>query len=295
MELWSGKNDNLVSKQEWEQRIDTLREESTKKCNKEEVKQALINAVKQRIPQHKYGIFLSGGVDSSLISVLADKNAIFYTVGYESTIEARDVTASRTLVQKYNLSWRLTILTLKEVEKYITQAIHILSAVNLIDSVTIGIAIVIIAATEQAKKENITTFLGGLGAEEIFAGYKRHLDVTDVNEECWRGLHAMWSRDLVRDATLASALKIDVRTPFLDEQLIKSAMQIPGNRKIKDGQRKIILREIAEEIGIPKEIAWRNKQAAQYGSSIDKAIAKLAKINGYNDKGVYLRHISKSL
>ena len=294
MELWS-QNSNLVSKQQWEERIDTLREESTKKCKKEEVKQTLIDAVAQRIPQHKYGIFLSGGVDSSLISVLADKNAVYYTVGYESAIEARDVTASRMFVQKYNLSWRLTILTLTEVEKYVKQAIHILTPVNLIDSVTIGIAVVIIAATEQAKKDKITTFFGGLGAEEIFAGYKRHLDVTDVNEECWRGLRTMWTRDLVRDATLASALKIDVRTPFLDKQLIKAAMQIPGNRKIKDGQRKIILREIAEEIGIPKEIAWRNKQAAQYGSGIDKAIAKLAKTNGYNDKGVYLRHISKSL
>ena len=310
MELWSGKNGKLISKEGWEQQIDQLKRQlrsslkdtamhNQKERCAAEIAEALASAVQQRVPNHRYGIFLSGGVDSSLLTVYAEKTDIIcYTVGYKGATEARDVTASRALVKKYNLLWKLKLLTLAEVEKYIEHALEILKPVNLIDSVSIGIAVVIIAAAEEAQKDNITAFLGGLGAEEIFAGYKRHIEISkasvktsSVNEECWRGLRAMWTRDLVRDAALAQALSISVRTPFLDEEVIKAAMRCPEKWKIVNGERKVILREIAEAAGVPKEIAWRSKQAAQYGSGIDKAIAKLTKMHGYSDKGAYLKSI----
>ncbi len=68
--------------------------------------------------------------------------------------------------------------------------------------------------------------------------------------------------------------------PFLDDELIIAAMGIPGEHKIKNGHKKAVLREIAEEMGLPHEIAWREKRAAQYGSGFDKAFDKLAKQKG---------------
>ena len=56
-------------------------------------------------------------------------------------------------------------------------------------------------------------------------------------------------------------------------------MGIPGERKLSTEHRKIILREIAEELGLPKEIAWRPKQAAQYGSGFDKVMEKTSQKN----------------
>ena len=111
----------------------------------------------------------------------------------------------------------------------------------------------------------------------MFAGYKRHLDAADVHEECWNGLRNMWTKDLVRDAALGGALGITVATPFLDAELIQAAMRVPGKWKIVDGERKVILREVAEKLGVPHSLAWRKKQAAQYGSGVDKMIEKLAK------------------
>ena len=59
--------------------------------------------------------------------------------------------------------------------------------------------------------------------------------------------------------------------------------------KINEVEKKIILREIAEEfLG---EFAWRKKKAAQYGSCFDKAIGKLAKQHGFEFKKDYLESL----
>ena len=68
-------------------------------------------------------------------------------------------------------------------------------------------------------------------------------------------------------------------------------MQIPGKRKLNKKYKKIILREIAQDLGLPKEFAWRKKQAAQYGSKFDKAIYKLARKNKFKFKKDYLKSI----
>lgn len=102
----------------------------------------------------------------------------------------------------------------------------------------------------------------------------------------------MWQRDLARDAALGKNLGINVRVPFLDDELIKAAMGIPGEKKINSQHKKLILREIAEELGLPKEIAWRQKQAAQYGSGFDKAMEKLAKKVGMS-KSEYVKSLIK--
>ena len=63
-------------------------------------------------------------------------------------------------------------------------------------------------------------------------------------------------------------------------------MQLPGKWKLSEVEKKIILREVAEEfLG---EFAWRKKKAAQYGSCFDKAIGKLAKQKGFKLKKDYL-------
>ena len=110
--------------------------------------------------------------------------------------------------------------------------------------------------------------------------------VANINHECWQGLKYMHDRDLVRDFNLAKELNIEIKTPFLDKDLIAYAMKLPGDWKIQEEKKKVILREVAEEfLG---EFAWRKKKAAQYGSCFDKAINKLTRKNGFKLKKDYL-------
>ena len=194
------------------------------------------------------------------------------------------------MAQKFNFDLRYKIFNLNEAEKIIKKTVGILKKVKRTDVVNVGVGAVVLAAIEMGKEENLKHFMGGLGSEEIFAGYERHTKVKDVQKECWWGLKMMWSRDLVRDFNLAKALKVSVRTPFLDEDLIKTAMQVPAKWKINREKKKIILREAAEEMGLGK-MAWRKKKAAQYGSCFDKAIGKLARKKGFKLKKDYLNSL----
>ena len=143
----------------------------------------------------------------------------------------------------------------------------------------------------EAKKDKIKNVLGGLGSEEIFAGYERHLKAKDKHKECWDGLKNLYERDLSRDIAVSKALNINILCPFLDKELIKYAMQIDSSLKITDQEKKIILRETAVYLGLEKEFAFRKKLAAQYGSGFHKAIDKLARKNGFKLKQDYLNSL----
>ena len=298
-ELWL-KNNKLIPQKDWIRIIDNLKSEiiiKNKQVAKEQLRSLLIQAVKQRIPEQRFGVFFSGGVDSSLIAILCKqmkRDFVCYAVGFQDsgTKEPEDITEAKKVAKELKLKLKFKIYTLKEAEIIIKKVVQILKPVGKTDVVNVGVGAVVLAARELGGKEKY--FLGGLGSEEIFAGYERH-NITGnksedkINEECWSGLRKMWSRDLVRDFNLAQRSKMKVGTPFLDEELIKYAMQLPGKWKLNDKEKKIILREVAEEfLG---EFAWRKKKAAQYGSCFDKAISKLAKKNGFSLKKEWLENL----
>ncbi len=260
----------LPSQERWNAHIDELRK-NTVPSTKEAVKEALLRAVEKRIPKEKFGLFLSGGVDSSLLALILRRftdNFTCYSVGIKGS---KDLEAAKELAKKLKLKLVHKEYSFDEVEQILKKTKKMLEKP---DVVNVGVGSVIVAAIELA---DVKVLFGGLGSEEIFAGYQRHSKADDINEECWKGLKEMWERDLTRDAAIGKEMKIQVRVPFLDDDLIKAAMGISGEKKINSEHKKVILREIAEELGLPKEIAWRQKQAAQYGSGFDKAMDKLAK------------------
>jgi len=159
------------------------------------------------------------------------------------------------------------------------------------DVVKIGVGAALYPGMERAKKDGLRYVYSGLGSEEIFAGYQRHEESKDINKECWNGLKKMWQRDFTRDFLLAENLDLKWKLPFLDDELIVAAMGIDSTLKMDGDYKKIILRHVAEELKLKKEFCWRKKKAAQYGSKADKAIAKLAKRNGFKSKKDYVESL----
>ena len=166
------------------------------------------------------------------------------------------------------------------------------------DIVWVSVGSVLYATAKLALNDNVKVLFGGLGTEEIFAGYQRHEesfknnDFEALHRECWSGLRNMWQRDLLRDFKIAKHLGIELRTPYMDEEVIKAAMSIHPMYKLDQEQKKIILREAAEEFGLDKEFARRKKKAAQYGSNFIKGIDKLAKKHGFQAKKEYLQSLA---
>ncbi len=262
---------------------------------KRELAEAVVNAVKKRIAS-KFGILFSGGVDSSLIAFVCKQlkcNFTCYTVGIENS---DDIAWATKASNEYSFNLKYKVLSLDEFENVLKNVVKLL---NDADIVKASVGSVLFSAGKLALADGNNILFGGLGSEEIFAGYQRHEGALQKNNfealhaECWNGLKNMWKRDLTRDFAIAKSLGLDLRTPFLDKDLIKAAMNIHPMFKLDKDNKKIILREAAEFIGLRKEFAWRKKQAAQYGSNFVNGIEKLAKKNGFKLKKDYLRSILK--
>ncbi|MEK6916371.1 MAG: asparagine synthase-related protein, partial [Nanoarchaeota archaeon] len=238
------KNGKLVSYDNWSEYIDSLKKEVSKtkiiKNEKEAVellKPKFLEAVKSRIPTKRFGIFFSGGVDSTLIASTCKKftdDFVCYTVGIEGS---QDIEWSTKIAKDLKLKHAKKILTLKEMEILFKKIASLLEG-DTFNIVNLGVGSVVFAAIELAEKDKINTFFGGLGSEEIFAGYKRHEDSIDINEECWQGLKTTWTRDFQRDYTIAINKKSTFLTPFLDKHLVIEAMKISVVLKINQGHKK---------------------------------------------------------
>ncbi|MBW2977349.1 hypothetical protein KY331_00740 [Candidatus Woesearchaeota archaeon] len=284
----------LISEKEWIKHIDSLKTKA--KATKAELKKQLITSIKKRIQKKKFGIMFSGGIDSSLIAFICKKakaNFICYAVGIEN---AADIEAAKKAAKLLKIKLKYKVFSLSEAEKIIKAVTKIVGAGTQTKSdsslvMKVGVGSVVYAAAQLAKKDKINVLFSGLGSEELFAGYERHISAKDVNKECWKGLKSMYKRDLLRDIPIATKLKIGILTPFLDSDLIKTAMKISGKQKLNKQYKKVILRKISEELGLPKQIAWRKKKAAQYGSKFDKAIYRLARKKGFKYKKDYLKSI----
>ena len=101
----------------------------------------------------------------------------------------------------------------------------------------------------------------------------------------------MWRQDFERDFAVAQSLGITFKAPFLAHQVIVESMKLHPMFKIDGSNNKLIIREIAAELGLEQEYAYRKKRAAQYGSNVDKALEKLARQHGFEGKKEYLKSL----
>ncbi|MEK6960651.1 MAG: asparagine synthase C-terminal domain-containing protein [Nanoarchaeota archaeon] len=288
-ELFEDDDGALVSDTGWRDGVSILRSDLVA-LSDSALDLALVESVRRR-SDGKIALLLSGGVDSSLLAVLLKKLGANFRSFCVGLPDSPDMDWSARLAAHLDIPLERVIIRSDEVEGIIDSLRPLLKdcvypGQNL--SVLFGVSAVEWAGLDAISRAGFKTVMGGLGSEEIFAGYSRHGLAKDINAECWSGLESMWGRDLVRDSILASRFNIRLSTPFLDPDLIRVAMAIPGEKKIVGDMKKYCLREAAVRLGLPREFAFRPKQAAQYGSYIDKAIERIMRKNGFKKKFEYL-------
>jgi len=149
----------------------------------------------------------------------------------------------------------------------------------------IGVGMPAYIAAEMAHEDGLKVMLSGHGADELFGGYNRYLKLYEekgelANEDLKKDILNLYHVNLQRDDAVTMANSIELRVPYLDLDIINTAINIPMKYKIsgkEDNLRKCILREAGAELGVPAEIVNRPKKAAQYGSGIHKMLKKVLK------------------
>ena len=257
---------------------------------KQQTKKLLYQAIKKRIPDQKLGLLFSGGIDSTFIAKYLKDNGCDFTC-YTAILdtggaEPSDFIYAKKAAEELGLKLKIKKIKLTEIPLYLEKLVPLIEDSNV---VKVGVALPLYLASKMAKEDGCKVIFSGLGSEEIFAGYERHKNSANVNQECVSGLLKMYERDLYRDDVLTMDNHLELRLPFLDLNLVDYALKIPEKYKIKEGAGKLILREIAITEGISEELAFRKKTAAQYGSKFDYALGKLAKQNNFNSKSSYLK------
>lgn len=256
----------------------------------DELDNLIKHAIEKRIPNHKFGLLFSGGIDSTLIAIMLKKLGADFTCYSahfvdENMRESPDFLMSREIAKEYDLEFKSIPVDYKMLKKDLG---IVAKTIEEIDPIKIGVALPFYYATKLAHQDGVKVIFSGLGSEELFAGYQRHLNILneggDVNEECLNGLLNIQFRDLYRDDLITMKNNVELRLPFLDLDLIELSVTIDPKLKINQTQKKIILRDIASRYIDNSAFTQRKKLGAQYGSNFDKAIEKLAKQSGLSKR-----------
>lgn len=252
----------------------------------EGLEELLFEAVKIRMPEGKFGLLLSGGVDSSLLAFVLQKMGADFTC-YTAALDedARDLKAAKSSAEKLGLTLKQKIIGYDRLEEYLEKVAPLVEDP---DVVKIGVALPTYVACEMAREDGCEVIFSGLGPDELFGGYRRHKKAKDVNSVCLEDLLDLHLRNTYRDYVVTKAIDLEFAVPYLDTEFVKFALRIPGKYKTDGKRDKIVLRELAEKLGLDRSIAKRKKRAAQYGSRFDWGLDKLARSKGIK-KSEYLK------
>jgi len=252
----------------------------------EEIKEIFLDAVEKRIPEGDVGLLFSGGLDSTLVAAALQelgKDFTAYTAGIQhgNVSSPRDYEKAQEVAEEMGFKLERYEASLEEVEDVLPDLVDWLSTTNV---VKLGVALPFHFSLNQSGDEQVV--FTGFGSEQLYAGYARQQGY--LNKECLSDLRGVFHEDLYRDNVVSFRNGRELRVPFLDEELIEHALTIPVDMKRTEEYRKYVLRKAAEKLGVPKDVAWRKKVAAQYGSNFDKALNKLTKNSEYGQKQQYV-------
>jgi len=263
-------------------------------------KTALYNSIKKRSQDlSRIGIIFSGGIDSVIIAKIT-KELVPHVTCYTSGIAGSDdIKFSKLIADQLDLDLKINELDVKDIENMLPNILNIIETNN---STQAEVSIPIFGALNLAAKDGLRVVFTGQGADELFGGYSWYFKIVSkygyskLKEYMIQDLLLLYKETLEREDKLAMANSIEMREPFLDSDVVKTATSINMNLNIVNNNDifgKRVHRELAIRVGIPKDIAYREKQAAQHGAGIHGILTKIAEKNGFNKKMVTKEYITE--
>ena len=255
------------------------------KTNIAAVKEALEAAVhRQLMSDVPYGVLLSGGLDSSVVSAIAkkyaqkriesdDKSEAWYpqlhsfAVGLEGS---PDLAAAQKVADHIKTIHHEIKFTIQEGLDAIKDVIY---NIETYDITTIRSSTPMYLMARVIKSMGIKMVLSGEGADEIFGGYlyfHKAPNAEEFHEETVRKLDKLHMYDCLRANKSLMAWGIEGRVPFLDKEFIDVAMRINPQDKMINGERmeKWVIRKAFEDM-LPESVAWRQKEQFSDGVGYD--------------------------
>ena len=241
-----------------------------------ELRSALENAVKRQLMcDVPYGVLLSGGLDSSIVSAIAKKYASrriesdgqceawwpqlhSFAIGLKG---APDLAKARMVADYIGTVHHEINYTVQEGLDAVRDVIYFIETY---DVTTVRASTPMYLLARVIKSMGIKMVLSGEGADEIFGGYlyfHKAPDARSFHEETVRKLSKLYLYDCLRANKSLAAWGVEGRVPFLDKEFLDVAMRLNPSLKMCSGSiiEKKVLREAFADM-LPHEIVWRQKE-----------------------------------
>ena len=240
------------------------------------IRSALEDAVKRQLMSDvPYGVLLSGGLDSSVISAIAEKYSEMrieddsrskaywprlhsFAVGLKG---APDLAKAKIVADHIGTVHHEINYTIQEGLDALRDVIYYIETY---DVTTVRASTPMYLLARVIKSMGIKMVLSGEGADEIFGGYlyfHKAPDAQAFHEETVRKLSKLHQYDCLRANKSLSAWGVEGRVPFLDKEFLDVAMRLNPTNKLCPGTtiEKRIVREAFADM-LPSEVAWRQKE-----------------------------------
>jgi asparagine synthase (glutamine-hydrolysing) len=246
------------------------------RCAREGLLQRLEPAVSKRLMADvPVGVFLSGGLDSSLIAALARRHKEpldTFSVGTEGSPDRRHALEAAAYLGTRHHEYVYTL------EEAIDALPEIISCLESFDCALIRSAIPNYFLARLASR-HVKVALSGEGADELFAGYQylKQLEPSALHDELTSITESLHNTNLQRCDRMSMAHGLEVRVPFLDLDVVAYAFRMPNGLKLAGPSQteKWVLRRAAEGV-LPDNIVWRRKAKFAIGSGLGDKLARFA-------------------
>ncbi len=240
------------------------------------LRNALEDAVhRQLMSDVPYGVLLSGGLDSSIISAVAKRYAArrieddnkteawwpqlhSFAVGLK---DAPDLIAARKVAEYIGTVHHEIHFTVEEALDALSDVIY---HIETYDVTTVRASTPMYLLARFIKSMGVKMVLSGEGSDELFGGYlyfHKAPDAKAFHEETVRKLDRLHLYDCLRANKSLAAWGVEGRVPFLDKEFMDVAMRLnPQDKMCGNGKiEKYILRKAFEDY-LPESVAWRQKE-----------------------------------
>ncbi|HVO85922.1 MAG TPA: asparagine synthetase B [Candidatus Eisenbacteria bacterium] len=230
-------------------------------------------------------VAFSGGLDSSIIAFLASRAGAHVQLVHVSLENQSETEHAKNVADELKLPIHSGTYTEKDVLETLPNVLRLIEENDPVKT-SVGIPFFWMAKTAAQLRQKVV--LAGQGGDELFAGYRRYVDdyiskgPEKVQQTIFQDITEMHKNNLERDVKICNFHGIELRLPFATYEMAKFALSLPLELKLQPTQntlRKLVLRQVGHNLGLPQSVIDRPKKAVQYTTGVNKVLESLARRN----------------
>jgi asparagine synthase (glutamine-hydrolysing) len=230
--------------------------------------------------KNRVGVAFSGGLDSAILTKLIEETGVKTSLLTVYAEHSHDSSYAKEVANLFGLE-HIAIEVDESVKGRLAMFKELLSTENLMD---LSIALILNLVAEKAASCGIEDVVVGQGADELFGGYQKYLNILtsrgemSVEQVLKKDFDALMSYGVSRDET-SIAMFANPLMPFINKKVAESAFSLPTKYKIDSDSstRKVVLRQLAKKLGLSEKVYSHSKKAMQYSSGVQRLLLRIAK------------------